>query len=506
MNNRLYRIDELASIVHSIKQTGKKVVHCHGVFDLLHIGHIKYLQEAKNMGDVLVVTITPDRYVNKGPQRPAFPEVLRGESLTALDVVDFVGINEWPTAVETIKQLKPDLYVKGPDYKQPNNDMTGNILLETEAIRSVHGDIQFTDTPTSSSTQLINQYLPVYNTEQRVYLEKIKSKYTLSDIMHYFEQMINLKVLLVGEIILDEYVYCSTLGKSGKEPLLATQKISQEMYAGGVLAVANHVSDFTKDVKLFSYIGEDKAHANFIKTHVKENVNVDYILKSGSPTIVKRRYVDAYSNAKQFGVYEINDELINEKEEGELCRRLEAALPKYDVVIVTDYGHGLITSKVVDLLTKKAKFLALNSQSNAANVGYYTIPRYARVDLLCIHDGELRQEFRSRTRDIRELTKQLRAELNCSYMIITRGSYGSLSFSNGDGFIDCPAFATKVVDRVGAGDTLLSITSLCRAVDMPMDLTLLMGNLAGAHAVATIGNKTFLDKVQLLKTVKTTLM
>ncbi|MFH1851418.1 MAG: PfkB family carbohydrate kinase [Candidatus Neomarinimicrobiota bacterium] len=505
MNNKLYSIDELAPIVRSIKETGKKVVHCHGVFDLLHIGHIKYLQAAKQLGDVLIVTLTPDRFVNKGPSRPAFPEVLRGESLMALDIVDFVGLNNWPTAIETIKQLKPDIYVKGPDYKQAKNDLTGNINLEADAVRSVGGDIEFTDTPTSSSSELINQYLPVFNPEQQVYLGRIKAKYTGAEIFSYFEQMTNLKVLLVGEIILDEYVYCTALGKSGKEPIIATQKISQEMYAGGVLAVANHVSGFTKKAKLFSYLGENGSYSNFIKNHIKDNVGLDCIRKSGSPTIVKRRYVDAYSNTKQFGVYEINDELISEREEAEFCRRLEKALPHYDVVIVTDYGHGLVTPKVVDLLTEKAKFLAVNTQSNAANVGYYTIPRYRRSDFVSIHEGELRQEYRSRTRDIRELAQTLQSELNCKNVIITRGSHGSLSFANGDGFIECPAFANKVVDRIGAGDTLLSMAALCCAVNMPMDLTLLLGNLAGAHAVATIGNKTALSKTQMLKTLTTCL-
>ncbi len=505
MSNKLYSIDELAPIVHSIKETGKKVVHCHGVFDLLHIGHIKYLQAAKELGDILVVTLTPDKYVNKGPSRPAFPEVLRGESLMALDIVDFVGLNNWPTAIETIKQLKPDLYVKGPDYKQAKNDLTGNISKEAEAVRSVGGNMEFTDTPTSSSTELINQYLPVFTPEQQVYLDKIKTKYSEAEILGYFEKMTDLKVLLVGEIILDEYVYCTALGKSGKEPIIVTQKISQDMYAGGVLAVANHVSGFTKKARLFSYLGENGSYSNFIKNHIMDNVSMDCIRKSGSPTIVKRRYVDAYSKTKQFGVYEINDELISDQEEAEFCRRLEKSLPNYDMVIVTDYGHGLITPKVVDLITENAKFLAVNTQSNAANVGYYTIPRYRHSDFVSIHEGELRQEYRSRTRDIRELAQKLQAELNCKNMVITRGSYGSLSFANGDGFIECPAFANKIVDRIGAGDTLLAMAALCRAVDMPMDLTLLMGNLAGAHAVATIGNETALSKVQMLKTVTTCL-
>src|SRR5689334_11042016 len=111
--NKIKRVDELATTIAGLHKDGKKVVHCHGVFDLLHIGHIKHLEAARQHGDRLVVTITPDRFVNKGPHRPAFPERLRAEALASLACVDFVGINEWPTAVETIKRLKPNFFVKG---------------------------------------------------------------------------------------------------------------------------------------------------------------------------------------------------------------------------------------------------------------------------------------------------------------------------------------------------------------------------------------------------------
>src|SRR5436853_363146 len=111
--NKIRRIDDLARVTAAMQAQGKKIVHCHGVFDLLHIGHIKHLEAARHLGDALVVTLTPDRFVNKGPHRPAFPERLRAEALASLACVDFVGINEWPTAVETIRKLRPDFYVKG---------------------------------------------------------------------------------------------------------------------------------------------------------------------------------------------------------------------------------------------------------------------------------------------------------------------------------------------------------------------------------------------------------
>ena len=114
-------LENLADQLASLRASGKRIVHCHGVFDLLHIGHLRHLKSAREFGDVLVVTITPDRFVNKGPGRPAFPEGLRAEALASLECVDFVAINYWPSAVELIAILKPNFYVKGSDYSEARN-------------------------------------------------------------------------------------------------------------------------------------------------------------------------------------------------------------------------------------------------------------------------------------------------------------------------------------------------------------------------------------------------
>src|SRR3954452_20890627 len=128
--DKIKRIDELAVSLSALRQGGKRIVHCHGVFDLLHIGHIKHLEAARKFGDLLVVTLTPDRFVNKGPHRPAFPERLRAEALASLVCVDYVAINQWPTAVETIERLRPTFYVKGVVRESGKRDHTDAIDRE----------------------------------------------------------------------------------------------------------------------------------------------------------------------------------------------------------------------------------------------------------------------------------------------------------------------------------------------------------------------------------------
>ena len=202
---KIKSLAELTPILARLKQEGKTVVHCHGVFDLLHPGHIRHFEAAKREGDVLVVTITQDEFVAKGPGRPVFNEHLRAESVAALQSVDYVAINEWPTATETIKELRPDVYCKGSDYTNAKDDVTGKILEEEDAIKSVGGRVHFTSEITFSSTKLINLHFDVVPEEARSYIEKVRDSYSASQIIESLESLRNMKVLVIGDAIIDEY-------------------------------------------------------------------------------------------------------------------------------------------------------------------------------------------------------------------------------------------------------------------------------------------------------------
>ena len=132
-----------------------KIIHCHGCFDLMHIGHIKYFQAAKRMGDILVVTVTPDVYVCKGEGRPVFNQELRTEAIDALECVDYVTINKWVTAVKAIKLIRPDVYVKGQEFENLE-DKTGKIQEECEAIKEIRAEIKFTHEIVFSSSKILS--------------------------------------------------------------------------------------------------------------------------------------------------------------------------------------------------------------------------------------------------------------------------------------------------------------------------------------------------------------
>ena len=136
---------------------------------------------------------------------------------------------------------------------------------------------------------------------------------------------------------------------------------------------------------VLSYIGEKKEQLNFLKTNLKKNINPIFIPKKNACTIVKKRFVDEVSKMKILGVYSIEDQLINEKEEKILIKNLLQQIKKHDLVIVSDFGHGLITDRIAKLIVKKSKFIAVNAQLNAANVGFHTISKYKKADLIILH-------------------------------------------------------------------------------------------------------------------------
>jgi rfaE bifunctional protein nucleotidyltransferase chain/domain len=154
---KIVEFEELEETLRDQKSRGRKIVHCHGCFDLMHPGHIKYFQAAKDMGDVLVVTVTPDVYVDKGQGRPVFDQGLRVDSIAALECVDYVAINKWPTAEETLRLLRPDIYVKGQEFEKLE-DKTGKIQKEYKVLKEIGAEMRFTHEIVFSSTELLEKY------------------------------------------------------------------------------------------------------------------------------------------------------------------------------------------------------------------------------------------------------------------------------------------------------------------------------------------------------------
>jgi rfaE bifunctional protein nucleotidyltransferase chain/domain len=498
-SGKIRPLEELATLAASLREQRKTIVHCHGVFDLLHIGHIRYFEQAKAMGDVLVVTVTPDRHVNKGPGRPAFPEALRAEAVASLAAVDYVAINQWPTAVETLQKLRPDVYVKGPDYRRPEEDVTGGIQQEADAARSVGARLAFTDDVVYSSSQLINRHLAPPPPTTAAFFDEIRGRHGAEGLRRYLDRAAGLRALVVGETIIDEYQYCITMGKSGKEPILAARALDLERFAGGILAVANHVAAFCEHVTLLTFLGSRDSHEGFINERLSPRVHPVFLRLENAPTLVKRRMVETYPLQKLFELYVMQEAEDYDRQSPLLLEHLDRLLPDHDLTIVTDYGHGMLGPDAVRTICQKARFLAVNTQTNAANHGFNTISRYPRADYVCISEGEVRLDVRSRRQDLSDIVRALASKLACERVVITRGRTGSLCYDPAGGFRDVPAFTSHIVDRVGAGDAVFAVTSLCAQQGAPGDVLGFIGNAVGAQAVGIVGNRQAVERAAVLK-------
>ncbi len=497
MNNKILNENELKKKIFDLKKKNKTISHCHGVFDLLHLGHIKHFEEAKSLSDILIVSITADKLVNKGPGRPYFNQKSRLHAIASLQVVDFVCLSENISSTKVISIIKPNFYCKGPDYKFFKDDITMNIKSENLAVKKHGGKLYVSKSETFSSSNLINQSFSLYSNSQKKNISKIKSLFSFDVIKKEVEKIKNLKILIVGEMIIDEYNFCNAIGKSNKDPIMIYKDLYVEKYIGGAGAIAKNLMSFSSNIDLITMIGQNRDYENFIRKEFKKNVNLKFIYKNNSPTIVKRRIIDHSSNNKAFGIYKYNEQSLDEKNQKKLFKYLKN-IKKYDLVIVSDFGHGFLNNDVAKKICKLSHFSSSNFQLNSTNKVGHNLNKYMNTKNLVINESEMRYEMRNQTEKVEKLMVDLKRRLKIEYLIVTRGTQGAILL-NKRKFFYTEAFAFKTIDKVGAGDTFFSLVSFLLAGKKNLDLSLFLSSLAAAYNVENIGNSKSFNKITLYK-------
>lgn len=498
--DKIKSIGELAEIAKEIRKNGQTIALCHGVFDLIHFGHLRHIEMARKEADVLMVTVTADQYVNKGPGRPIFPETMRAEMLGAIEAVDYVGIDYSPSAESAISAIKPNVYLKGSDYENANDDLTGKIGLERETVERHGGRLVFTKDLTFSSSSLINRYVDIYDPPLREYLERLREAAGLRRINALIDSVKNYKVVFVGDAIIDEYHYVTALGKSPKENVIATLAGDHEVFAGGVFAAANHVASFCREIEVFGALGAQDNYDPLIAGALRPNVKYDRVEIPGRPTTRKLRYVQPGYMRKMFEVYFMDDTPFPPAESNALKATVKQACRDADLVVATDFGHGLMDQEMVRIVCDNSKFLAVNAQSNSANLGFNLITKYPRADFVCLDAPEARLAMSDRFSDISSVIMDgLAKRIDCNKIIVTHGAFGCYTYDPENGVAHIPAFTKTVVDTVGAGDAFFSVAAPFVAAGGAMDVVGFLGNAAGAIKVGIVGHRASVEKVPLMK-------
>jgi len=327
-------------------------------------------------------------------------------------------------------------------------------------------------------------------------LNEIKKKYPIERLKEIISEFKKIKTLVIGDTIIDEYHFTNTKGRATKDPILSVDYIMHEVYAGGILAIANHISDFVGKVTCVTLLGDYDDRKGFIIESLNKNISLKFFVKENSPTTLKKRYLSIAHNEKLFKVEYINDAPLSRELEQKFIDFLQQELPKYDLVFVGDFGHGLITNKIVKVLEEKARYLAVNAQSNSTNLGFNYVTKYNSPTFLTLDVQELRYAVEDRFSDVPVLMDKLNEKTHFNKFLVTMSKEG-VGYYNAGKHSFFPAFVMRPQDTVGAGDAVFSIAPLFDYCNYD-DIIPFIANCVGGIAVSYMGNKESITKSKLL--------
>jgi len=492
---KILDLQTLLRRVADARAAGKVIVQCHGCFDIVHPGHIRHFQFAKRHGDVLVVTLTGDSAMDKGPTRPYIPQELRAENLAALELVDYVYIDPNPTACEVLAQLKPDVYVKGREYQFGRSP---GFLAEREVVERCGGRVLFSSGDVVfSSTQLIGEIGEEPHLEwQR--LQTFCRRYDLDPgrAGQILAGMTGRRVVVVGDVVLDRYVLCDAVDVASESPMMSLSRLQEQCYVGGAAIVARHVRALGGVPLLVSSVGRDAASG-----HVREVLTADgvetVLFEGRDELVAKTRYlVEANKLFKvEQGRVEPLDSISLRRATDVIIERGQSA----DAVILCDFGYGMIcpalVEKVVPELRRGRAVITGDVSGRRGN-----LLGLGPLDLLCPTERELRASVHDFEGGLSAVAYMVLQKTQARRLCVTLGKDGLVVFDRPSqdptspqwsGRLlseHLPSLAYRTTDRLGCGDALLATMTLALAAGGTLMQAAYLGSGAAAVELASLGN------------------
>ena len=482
----------------------KKIIGMvHGVFDIIHYGHILYFQEVKSKVDHLIVSVTSDRFVNKGPGKPIFKLDKRLEVLKSIKFIDEVIISDHKTAVNNLKVIKPDYYIKGSDYKNLKNDLSKQILIEKKTVEKYGGKILFTKSELHSSSSIANDVFEYINKDIKKILIKIDKKKFEKKFFGLIQKKLTKKILIIGDSIIDILRFVEISGKSNKSNVISTKYLKEEKNPGGVLLVANFLNLFFKNVTLL-YSGKSK-NLNTIRKYLHKSIKIKYI-KTKNELIKKIRYTDNYSKQKIFQNNLNEQDIFTKVEEKKIINQINRIKNHYDELLLFDYGYVYSNKKFIEFINNFSKKISINCQSNSYNFGYNLADKFKSGKIISMDEPEFRLVTRNKHDEIDNLIKKnLKLFDKFKYLIITQGKKGCFLKKNKT-ILHVPCVLNTAIDSTGAGDIFLSMFFTLETSKLFSDYELLIIShiAAGLHS-NQIGNRFRIDVADIYKVVSSML-
>jgi cytidyltransferase-like protein len=476
--HKIVPVGELAAIRERYRD--KTIVLCHGAFDLVHMGHLLHFEEARALGDMLVVTITADRHITK-KRSVSFSEDYRARQLAALEIVDYVAIVDEPSAATSVEALRPDIYVKGPEYANLVLDKTANIFREKAIVDGYGGRIHFTSGATFSSTKLSHFLLaspeasqgnPLLRNERVLFRDLSGLGYTLEQLKAFLAEASDVRVCLLGETIVDEWVDVTVTNISQKSRCVAGLETARSRQIGGAGVIALHLASFVKEVHCVT-------NGNALSSALPGNVRLTPI---ASHDLVKTRFVDRENGYRLF-----------ESKSPDVSEMPEDALPDfddYDLVLIADFGHGFLNAKAINghIARRRRSFVAAMAQANSSNYGYNLPTKYIGAEYYSVNRTEAELCLRERNRHLPEVVDRMAALLGARTLSVTDGENGATVKKDGDLF-SLATLSTSVVDTIGCGDAYFALSSLAASLGHPPSFIALAGSIGAAAVAQRRGNE-----------------
>jgi len=493
--DKIVNKEELLAQVAMARSAGQTIVHCHGCFDIVHPGHVRYLEFARRQGDLLVVSLTGDSQISKGDQRPYIPEELRAENLAALELVDLVYLDPHPTAVELLAELRPDVYVKGREYEQ--NDQP-DFVDERQIVESYGGRVVFSSGDVVfSSTQLIESL----GEEAALENERLKAicgrhginRTSAQSLLASFARK---KVLIVGDVILDRYVLCDATDLASEAPMMSLTRLGERQYVGGAGIVARHVAGLGAKAYLLSAAADDESSRHAQKVLEDECVTTRLIpCRSRLPE--KTRFL--VDSSKLLRVEDGESQPLDSVAEREASTWVQSIVDDIDAVILCDFGYGVITR---GLLAQLHTILGGGDRIVTADVSgpRGRLLEFRNVDLLCPTERELRLALHDFDRGLSNVAWNAMDATQARHMLVTLGKKGLVVFERQSQDRNAPqwrsrlrseyvpSLADRVVDPLGGGDAVLATATLVLAAGGSLMQAAYLGTAAAAIEMTRLGN------------------
>ena len=498
---KLCDVQELGELSVRYKSSGLLIVHCHGCFDIVHPGHLRYLQFARQQGNVLVVSLTGDDAIEKSDgTRPFVPQELRAENLAALEFVDHVVVSDDPTAETILEVLKPDIYIKGKEYE---NSTHSGFLAEKDLVESNGGRVIYSSGEVIfSSTEIVDTFSEKWINDAKTETSRLAATCrrwgidlpTIEDFVT--EKIRGKRVAVIGDAISDRYIFCDPINIASEAPVLSVRPLEQTSYLGGAAIIAAHLKAMGAYPHLMTTLGKDEASAELLTQ--LDQLGIDHTTFSIRQILpVKTRYL--VESQKLIKIDQAEGRPLDTTTELKMADAFVDLKDHLDAVIFADFGYGTLTRHFIDRVLPDIR-PAVDTICGDVSGARRTLHCYRNFDLITPTERELRSVMGDFEQSIPTMAANMMRELNVANLAVTMGARGCVMFRPCESEPSkwftgrlrsdyLPSLARTPLDSIGAGDSFLAMATLILTAGGSLPLAGYLGSAAASIQVSRIGNQ-----------------